>query len=304
MHRAAIFFAAIAVAFGLSTVHFYRQHGMLEQEIARIRADYEQQFARQQQEYQADIRDLQQYLFSQYNYQARQAENEVAPSATNDNGGAVIPRQAATLFQNRNLENSLDQKYADMFPELSLSRSDEDKLKKLLLDRESILGLSAVSYYADETAIKDNAEQQQVLLAGIDNKISALLDSDDYYRYELLKDSGFEQYQMKRFSSGLPEGEQLNREQERALLLAKLKNKKIFENTLKTASYNRSSASQTGREQARVFMEDTLNNYKNNFLQEARLFLTEQQYRQLRDHEAQQFNEMRQSLNAELTAAQ
>lgn len=301
MNKPLIILVAVSTVLGLSALYQVRQNNTLRQEILDIKVDYEQRIARQQEDYHAEIRDLQKYLFSQYNHRAGAGDGATLPMPDDNTTGSAISRQGAVLFQNRNLEHNLDRKYEDLFPELSLSRVDEEKLRQLLLDRESILNSTVTGYYTDETSLKETVEQQQAMLGDIDGKVAALLTPEDYYRYELLKDSGFEHYQMKRFASGLVEDHALNREQERALLFAKLKHKKIFENTLKAINQNTGGA-EAEKSQARNDIAAAIENYQNNFMQEARLFLNDQQYRQLQEYETRQFQEMRQSLYAELAA--
>ena len=70
----------------------------------------------------------------------------------------------------------------------------------MLLDRERALNAATSGYFSDSLDVGTKVAHQQSLVADIDAQIALVLDDREYAEFELFKDSGFEQYQVKQIA--------------------------------------------------------------------------------------------------------
>jgi hypothetical protein len=201
-------------------------------------------------------------------------------------------------LQKENLNRTLEQKYSLLFKTLQLSKQDQEKMRELLLEREKILNTSSVGYFTSEADIKSNIEKQQELVAQIDRQIAQLLKPDEVKKYELLKDSAYEQFQMNSFYDQLGDKNTLNEEKKTTLLLSKLGQKQAFADLLKNSADDIAGASAEEKKFLADKMHEALHDYKDNYLRTAKENLTEEQFNVLREYEQKQFDEIWQSLRA------
>jgi hypothetical protein len=201
-------------------------------------------------------------------------------------------------LQKENLIRTLDQKYSILFKTLTLSKQDQEKMRELLMERERVLGSSSVGYFTSEADIKLNIEKQQELVSQIDNQIAQLLKPDEVKKYELLKDSSYEQFQMNSFYDRLGDKGTLSEQKKNTLLLSKLEQKQAFANLLQNSANDIAGASPEEKKFLADKMHEALHDYKDNYLLTAKANLTEEQFNTLREYEQQQFDEIWQSLQA------
>jgi len=201
-------------------------------------------------------------------------------------------------LQKENLNRTLEQKYSLLFKTLNLSKQDQEKMRELLLERERILNTNSVGYFTSEADIKSNIEKQQELVAQIDRQIAQLLKPDEVKKYELLKDSAYEQFQMNSFYDQLGDKNTLNEEKKTTLLLSKLEQKQAFADLLKNSAEDITGASAEEKKFLADKMHEALHDYKDNYLRTAKENLTEEQFNMLREYEQKQFDEIWQSLRA------
>ncbi len=201
-------------------------------------------------------------------------------------------------LQRENLIHTLDQKYSILFKTLTLSKQDQEKMRDLLMERERILGTNSVGYFTSEADIKLNIEKQQELVSQIDHQIAQLLKPDEVKKYELLKDSAYEQFQMNSFYDRLGDKGTLSEQKKNTLLLSKLEQKQAFANLLQNSANDIATASPEEKKFLADKMHEALHDYKDNYLRTAKANLTEEQFNTLREYEQQQFDEIWQSLQA------
>lgn len=198
----------------------------------------------------------------------------------------------------RNLENNFNKKYSLLMAKLKLSSLEQENVKELLISREKIINSNGVGHFSSDQDIQLFIKNQQSALADIDNNMSSILSKDDFNTYDLLKDSSYEQFQMNNFYSQLGEGVNVSEEVQTELLLSKLEQKKVFFYELEGLSRDIKNSSS---EEKQYFIDQahkTLHNYKDEYLRNARLTLTDVQFSELREFEKKHFDEMWESLAA------
>lgn len=203
-----------------------------------------------------------------------------------------------TSMQQANAWANVQQKYAHFLTGLVLSAGDEEALSRLLIDRERVLNATTSSYFTDDLDVMASVDQHQQLLDGIDTEINQLLSAEDFQRYELFKDSGLEQYQLTRFETTLSGADTLQTHQAQTLLTAKLKHKHLFLEALADAHQ---LAAAGDKKAARFGLENAVQNYQRDYMAEAEMILTPEQYQKLADFETSEFEDIYLSL---ITAAE
>ena len=276
----------LLIALGLSHLSLYIEYQNLQSEVAQQKADYEQQLAKLTKTPIVNNRLINPHA------EMVADNNKLATSFS------TKPTDDIIQYQQQNLGRVLEQKYAILFSSLSLSNQDREKMQQLLTERERILGTTNVGYFTSDAELKSSIEQQQKMVAEVDRKIAQLLKPEDVKKYELLKDSGYEQHQMSSFYSRLDNNNNLSENTKNTLLLTKLEQKQAFSNLMQNTAETIASATPDERKFLAEKMHEALHDYKDNYLRVAKLNLSEEQFGVLREYEQQQFDEIWQSLKA------
>lgn len=285
-------------ALGLRYVDLYLDHTALQDELTHKEQLHAQELEEQKQAYVRQIENLEQFLVFNHTTNTSPQTGPLSRSTTSSTVDGSTSLQSFAEIRDSSLTRAVDQKYAIIFPGLSLPRADEDKLRQLLIDRERVLGTSTVGYHSSQKEIEESIRQQQELIAEIDGRIADLLGPEDTQQYELLKDSSYEQYQMNSFYEQLGGRVDVSADNQRALLMTKLEHKQNFNRQLQEATAYLENASAEERSAAERKMQEALNQYKENYLREARSLLTDEQFSVLSEYEQMQFEEMWSSLEA------
>ncbi len=190
-------------------------------------------------------------------------------------------------IEDNNLSDVVAHKYQYFFPGLTLAAGEKEQLKRLLLDRERVLNAATSGYFSDSLDVGTKVAHQQALVADLDSQIASILDDNEYAEFELFKDSGFEQYQVKQIARVLGPDSALTDDQQRQFLLAKLHQKQSFNSWLEKHN---------GPELTSTALTEALDIYKNSYLQEIRGAINDKQYRLIQDYEKVQFDQMGRSL--------
>jgi hypothetical protein len=284
--------SALLLAIAVSYVSLYLDFQNLESEYALQKNNYEKLQAEQDNLKSANTNAR---LVNPYGQMAVKASsNSIVNPITNDSNRI----DEFSNIQKQNLTRALEQKYALLFKTLGLSKQDQEKMRELLLERERILNTNSVGYFTSEADIKLNIEKQQELVGQIDRQIAQLLKPDEVKKYELLKDSAYEQFQMNSFYDQLVDKNSLNEEKKTTLLLSKLEQKQAFAELLKNSADDIAGASTEEKKFLADKMHEALHDYKDNYLRTAKENLTEEQFNVLREYEQKQFDEIWQSLQA------
>lgn len=279
---------ALAISYG----SLYLDHQNMESEYALQKTSYEKLLAEQNENHKNDSTNSR--LVNPY------AQMVTKPDASPSNNAAKSNRLNDELsnMQTENMTRTLEQKYAILFTSLTLSKQDQEKMRELLMERERILGTSSVGYFTSEADIKANIDKQQTLVANIDRQIAQLLQPEEVNKYELLKDSAYEQFQMNSFYDQLGDKNSVSETKRNTLLLSKLEQKQAFANLLQDSANDIAGASPIEKKHLADKMHEALHDYKDNYLRTAKETLSEEQFNVLREYEQNQFDEIWQSLQA------
>ena len=188
------------------------------------------------------------------------------------------------------------QKFSLLFSDLNLSSGDEQQLASMLAQRERILSQPVSNPYMYADVVENNIDAQQEALANIDNNIKALLGPSPSYTFDLLKNSDSEQQQLNELTTKLEAVAPITDEQKKTLLLSKLTHKKGFEDTLATYKSHTNNADESDRKVAFKVISESLQRYRDGYLDEAAQYVDEQQLAGLMDYEAIEFEEIEASL--------
>jgi hypothetical protein len=261
MNKLTAILVFIILALGASTLYFQRQHQDALQHIERLEQDHATRVGKLTENYQAEIRDLEQYILNQY----RRAPG----STTGDNQPAMRGDWDQTLVE------PMESKYRYLLADIADPASRET-LRQLLLERENA---------ATETGRSD----YELRLAEIDARIGEFLDAADYQEYIALKKSDVEQHHLNVYARGISQLAPLSPEQHQTLLFAKLRHKKNFEAVLRDSGMQQDRLSPTEREYAHKIITQALQEYQQAYMEEARQLLAEEQFVLLTNYESTEF---------------
>jgi len=199
----------------------------------------------------------------------------------------------AVELDKNNISLAVSRKYSLLIPDADITLEQQQKLVAILEKRENLINVATSNYFTHDIDIEDNIQQREALLEQLDADIDELLNDDDYEAYTLLKDSGFEQYQLKQLDTELGEEQALDSYQHRQLLLSKLQHKQTFHDAVLEAK-NMGEASGQSRQR----LLQALDKYSENYYADIENSLSDLQMEALIRYESQQFSDMRKSLMA------
>jgi hypothetical protein len=262
MHKSTAVFVFTSIALACSTIYFQRHHHSTLQELERLRQDHAAQTAVLTQEFQAEIQDLQQYILNQY----RGGTGSVG-------GNRPLPAVKPSL--DMSLTETVERKYRYLLADIT-DETVRETLKLLLLELENAI---------TETGRPD----YEARLAEIDARIGELLDVADYQKYAALRKSTVEQHHLNIYARGTEQIAPLSPDQHRALLFAKLQHKNSFEAVLRDSGMQQERLSRIEMEHAHAAIEQSLREYKRNYLEEAKQLLNAEQFALLEEYESTEF---------------
>jgi hypothetical protein len=182
------------------------------------------------------------------------------------------------------------QKYQLLLAHLFDRTTATDELSKALLAREKLAVALNTSRQAVNAAEREKIPEQEAALARHDELMRTLLHPTDYARFEDLKESDLEQFQLNDYADGIANVAPLSPDDRRLILLTKLNYKRYFRQVLLDSGLMRSDLSAADREYAYAFVSRALEEYKQSYLQEVRQYLTnEEQYALLSNYETTEF---------------
>lgn len=274
MNKAIAILVFIIIALGGTALYFQRQHQSAMQQIERLQQDHAAQVARLNENYQADIRDLEQYILNQYRREPRNASSS--------------ERQPARPDMDKALVDPMERKYRYLLADIA-DPAARETLKQLLLERE-------------DAATNPGRADYEIRLAEIDARIGEFLDAADFQKYMALKKSDVEQHHLNVYARGISQIAPLSPEQHQALLFAKLRHKKTLEAALRDSGMQQERLSPTEREYAHTIIAQALQEYRLNYLEEAKQLLEEEQFALLSNYETTEFKLELERLQAQINA--
>jgi len=122
-------------ALGLRYVDLYLDHTALQDELTHKEQLHAQELEEQKQAYVRQIENLEQFLVFNHTTNTSPQTGPLSRSTASSTVDGSTSLQSFAEIRDSSLTRAVDQKYAIIFPGLSLPRADEDKLRQLLIDR-------------------------------------------------------------------------------------------------------------------------------------------------------------------------
>jgi hypothetical protein len=161
-----------------------------------------------------------------------------------------------------------------------------EKVRAALLAREKIAVAINTARQSSDPAAKEGLPALLAELAAIDQKIGALLPAGDLAGFEVLKDSDAEQFQLEDYAGGVNAVAPLSDADRKAILYTKLTHRQrlrqvLADSGLKSGNLNARERQQAFAEVSRALMES-----RDNYLQEVRQYLyNDEQFALLSNYE-------------------
>lgn len=187
------------------------------------------------------------------------------------------------------LDSFVDRKYRFLLAGLHQS-VPANTLDHLLRERERAAVAINTARQSSDPSMHGEIARHEVALVQADLRIRALLHPEDYAAYEALRDSDVERFQLEDYAGGIRLVAPLSETEERAILLSKLNHKKAFRQILLDSGLLNADLSTEQRKQAYNSVSAALEQYRDNYLAEARQYLLDdEQYTLLRNYESAEF---------------
>ncbi len=183
------------------------------------------------------------------------------------------------------------EKYQFLLEDLRyLQAGQVEQLNRALLARERLTGEIKAAREADPAAGARLVAQEQAL-AQAEARIRGLLIPADYATYELLKDSDLELFQLNDYAGGISNVAPLSTADRKSILKTKLAYKERFRQAVRDSPLQRPGLSAAERKYAFEATARALEDFKRNYLQEVRQYLTnDEQYALLSNYETTEFS--------------
>jgi hypothetical protein len=164
------------------------------------------------------------------------------------------------------------------------------QLSAALLDRERIaVDVNTAKQSADES-LRQRLPRLEAALAEADRKVGEFLVPRDVAGFEVLKDSDMDQFQFEDYVAGISNVVPLAEEKKKAILYAKLSNRRRFRQVLENSGLLRGDLTASQRQYAFNDVSRALLESRDGFLQEARQHLhDEEQFTLLGNYESTEY---------------
>ncbi|MBU6955371.1 hypothetical protein [Hahella sp. HN01] len=294
--------SACALVCAAAATYLWVENKNLELKFDQERKRFQEHTQQQDARYLEAVAAFNAYLEHPVERRKQQASPE-NPASRITSGPAITARsslahsaaQPLLEAEESSLQQAVSEKYRVLFSELSLDATTEKQLQSLLLERERLAALPTVNYFSAPESIEEHAQLRTQALDEVDQRIVDLLDANSSRLFELTRNSEFEQHQLKEVTDSLSAVNPLSHEQERTLLLAKLRHKEAFNIAMRDYATAQSNKRAMADEAVKA-----LTRYRDDYLQEASAYLDEEQMAALTDFEVLSFEEMEDSLLASL----
>lgn len=267
----------LALLFGVLSIYLFHRHSVLQQELAAKREQCQEQMASVEQDFRQQLDELEQYLIT-----GGKSGSASKPAATKtpDNDASDAPdatKHPPLKRYNESLEELVARKYRFLL--VNLNEVDKEALQQLLMQREVItISLHDFREYGENSA-GINPEELETQLAEIDDKIQELLNTQDYQRYDLLKESDKEQEHFTQFTRGISGLFPMNNGQQESVLLAKARHQRTFEVRLKDSGFHANDPlTRVQKDHLFATVQSAAAEYKHGFLEEIKQYLDTSNY--------------------------
>jgi len=290
----------VIIALGWGAVAMWMQNSNLNTDISELQSD----IAVYKIDYERTLRQLQKFKSERGSSTSNVAglsspPSDLDPSEKVDGPCVVSPEGSPDKFvegmEAFHVSEAVTRKYQTMLEMLELGGQGEQALLDLLAQRERVLNMVSHGYFTNPLDSEVALLEREEKLSELDDQVGSLLDAEQYDNYELLKDSGFEQYQVQEFDDTLGADDLLNDHQVNKLLVSKLQFKKEYLQAIGEANQLVKDGKETAGFKA---FDQAVEMYETNYLNSARNELTDTQFEKLKEFEKSRFSEMLLSLKA------
>lgn len=209
----------------------------------------------------------------------------------------VAKVREADSWVSERLTHNVRQKYRLLIAMLSIGAQEKELLIELLIDRESLINAPTHTYFTGQEDSQILITEQQAALDDIDERIAALLSKEDRASFELLKDSEYEQYQLQSLQGNLSDNQKLSVDQHAQLLKLKRMNLQQLYSAIEQMPRDEQGDTDEVKKQRLL---ELVNQYKQNYYQDAAMLLTEGQLDKLKTYEDAAYGQLFQSLVVQL----
>ena len=229
-------------------------------------------------------------------------ETMTALEATSDAGRAerttrpAVPAAgAASLMDAESQESAqqfqqyVDDKYAALFRDIDSARGAA--LRATLLDRERLVVQINTAKQGDDAEAREQLPSLLSRKDEIDRKAGALLPAGELARFEALKDSDIERFQVDDYAGGIANVAPLTEANKQAVLATKLAYRERFRRVLADSRLMSGELTAAERRLAYADVSRALKQSQDGYLQEVRQYLyDEEQFTLLSNYESTEYN--------------
>ena len=202
--------------------------------------------------------------------------------------GAATP-SPEPLESGRQFESYVDDKYRNFYRDVDAAHLAT--LRAALMEREHLVAqINTAKQSADETA-RQGVPGLEARKAELDRNIESLLPPGQIASFEAQKDADIERFQLEDYAGGISHVAPLNEADKQAILNTKMAYRERFKRVL--ADSRLMSGDLNGTERLLAFNEVSraLKEYQQNYLQEVRQYLyDDEQYTLLSNYETTEYN--------------
>jgi hypothetical protein len=203
--------------------------------------------------------------------------------------GAASPVDAESQESAQQFQQYVADKYAALFRDIA--PADGAALRATLLEREQLVVKINTAKQGDDAAAKEQLPSLLARKDEIDRKAGALLPAGELARFEALKDSDIERFQVDDYAGGIANVAPLTEANKQAVLATKLAYRERFRRVL--ADSRLMSGELTAAERKLVYADVSraLKQSQDGYLQEVRQYLyDEEQFRLLSNYETTEYD--------------
>jgi hypothetical protein len=180
-------------------------------------------------------------------------------------------------------------KYAALFRDIG--PADGAALRATLLEREQLVVQINTAKQGDDAAAKEQLPSLLARKDEIDRKAGALLPAGELARFEALKDSDIERFQVDDYANGIANVAPLTEANKQAVLATKLAYRERFRRVLADSRLMSGELTAAERKLAYADVSRALKQSQDGYLQEVRQYLyDEEQFRLLSNYETTEYN--------------
>jgi hypothetical protein len=203
--------------------------------------------------------------------------------------GAAKPTDPDSQESALQFQQYVADKYAALFRDID--PGDGAALRATLLEREQLVVQINTAKQGDDAAAKEQLPSLLARKDEIDRKAGALLPASELARFEALKDSDIERFQVDDYAGGIAHVAPLTEANKQAVLATKLAYRERFRRVLADSRLMSGELTAAERKLAYADVSRALKQSQDGYLQEVRQYLyDEEQFRLLSNYEDTEYN--------------